>query len=123
MELGQMARGDEVMQYEANWATEGLYVIADAIAAKRGDANALVQNSGGDEFVCGTFQMRPYCWCEGDVHPEGCPPQFVYGAAGFVLRWYKYAGRGQTANLPKPPGMLWELAVADCIQAVDKWVP
>lgn len=122
MELGQMVRGDTVFEHEAHWATEGLFVIADAIAAKRGDQSPLVNNSGGDEFVCPTFAMRPYCWCEGDVHPDGCPPQFEY-ANGFKIRWYKYAGRGQTANMAKPPGMAWELAVADCIQAVAKWTP
>lgn len=123
MELGQLARGDTVLEHEAWWATEGLFVIADAIAAKRGDASTLVQNSGGDEFVCPTFSMRTYCWCEGEEHKDGCPPQFEYRPANFVIRWYKYAGRSQTANMPKPPGMLWELAVADCIQAVAKWEP
>jgi hypothetical protein len=125
-----MVRGEAAEEHEANWATEGLFVIADAIKAKRGDSYSLVGNSGGDDFVCPTFSMRAYCWCEGDRHPGktldggySCPPNFEFPASGFVLRWYKYAGRGQNANRPKPPGMLWEVTVAQCIMAVSTWKP
>ena len=109
--------------YEANWALEGLFVIADAIKAKREDDYSLVLKNSGEDFVCPTFEMRAFCWCDGSVHPDGCPVNFLFGSAGFWIAWREYAGREMVANLPKPPGMRWELAVATCIRAVDAWAP
>ena len=114
----------EAQEHEANWATEGLFVIADAIKAKRGDTHSLVSNYGGEDFVCPTFTMRAYCE---SVAPFGEsieePANFEFHPAGFAISWYKYAGRSQKANRPKPPGLMWELAVADCIKAVSNWSP
>lgn len=111
-------------EIDAYWATEGLFVIADAIMAKRGDTHSLVSSEGADDFISPVFTMRSYS--ESDA-PMGVdvedPPNFEFPAAGFVISWYKYAGRSQKANRPKPPGMMWELAVADCIRAVAAFEP
>ena len=109
---------DASEQHEAFWATEGLFVIADAIMAQRGDPTSLLNDDGEAEFVSTTFTMRPYCGCLGSTHPTGCPPNFEFPAASFELHWERIAGIHQVANRPKPPGMLWELAVAECIRAV-----
>ena len=109
--------------HEAIWATEGLFVIADAIKARREDQDLLVLERGMEEFVCPTFEMRSYCSCEGSTHPDGCPANFVFHPAGFWVTWHNYVGRNQVSNRPKPPGLLWELAVADCIKAVAAWTP
>jgi len=108
-------------QHEAFWATEGLFVIADAIVAQRGDEMSLVNKDARGEFACPTFTMRAYCGCEGAQHPVGCPPNFEFPAAGFELWWERLVGVHQIANREKPPGMRWELAVADCIRAVGEW--
>lgn len=111
-------------EHEAYWATEGLFVIADAIKAKRGDSHPLVLSGDAEDFVCSTFAMRAYRESiaqMGEVVED--PPNFEFPGAGFELSWYKYAGRSPKANRPKPPGMMWELAVAECIKAVAAWVP
>ena len=106
-------------EHEAIWATEGLFVIADAIKAKRGDDDLIVNDKGMPEFVCPIFTMRSYSEAGYDAEE----PNFVFHPAGFQIVWYKYVGRGQVGNRPKPPGMMWESAVADCIKAVAAWVP
>jgi hypothetical protein len=50
----------------------------------------------GEHFENEVFSMRAYCWCDGDRHPDGCPPNFKCG--DFEVRWYKYLGRGSSMN-------------------------
>ena len=60
-------------------------------------------NDGGEDFICPIFTMRAYC--ESDA-PMGVdvedPPNFEFHPAGFVISWYKYAGRSQKANRKRP---------------------
>lgn len=109
-------------EYPAYWATEGLFVIADAIKAKRGDENSLVMNEGGSDFVCSTFIMRSHREPPDDVTAV-IPANFSFHPASFEIRWERLAGIHQVANRPKPPGMMWELAVAECIKAVADFSP
>lgn len=109
-------------EHDAYWAGEGLFVIADAIQAKRGDDGLLVNDTHLPDFVCLEFELRAHCGCEGLMHPNGCPPNFVYHAQSgvFTIRWENFLGKRMVASAPKPEGMRWELAVAHCIRAVDR---
>lgn len=54
-------------------------------------------NVGGDgEYIGDKFEIRAYCWCCGDIHPHGCPPNFKY--KDWMIDWYKYITRGHCQN-------------------------
>jgi hypothetical protein len=75
-------------------------------------------NSGCEPFDNGTFQMRPYCWCdgEGEGHEDGCPPNFVCG--DFEARWYKHARRGASQN--KHVSMKeWRQIMVRCLTSLE----
>lgn len=135
MELGQLLLSNTPMQsYEADWATDGLYMIAEVIAEFRGQSygqygygNLLTSNSGEPEYTNSVFEMRPYCWCdsgwdenENNPHAKGCPPNFVYKKNGLVITWYKHAGRGITSNMEYPGAKNWFKAVSKCIESVKE---
>lgn len=53
----------------------------------------------GSEFENKVFEMRSFCWCDGQRHPDGCPPNFKYkNNKPFEVEWYKYLGRGMETN-------------------------
>lgn len=126
MELGQMLTNNKQWEeYDADWATDGLHLIAQVIAEKRGHDpvggwTTLTSNSGEDEYENETFYMSSYCWCEGEKegHEEGCPPNFIYKPNGFQISWYKHAGRGIRANKEYPGAKNWAQAVMKCIESI-----
>mgnify|MGYP003345957487 CR=1 FL=1 len=126
MELGQLLLSNTPPQeYEAEWATDGLHLIAQVIAELRGkDPNGgwttLTSNSGEEDFENDVFFMSSYCWCDGDRHPEGCPPNFIYKPNGLVVSWYKHAGRGIRANMEYPGAKNWFKAISKCIESIGK---
>ena len=64
LELGQMIfSNNDWYSYDADWATDGLVMIAQVIAELRGEDpdggwTTLTSNSGGEEFVNDVFEMR-----------------------------------------------------------------
>lgn len=52
----------------------------------------------------GTFELRAYCWCDGEQegHEDGCPPNFRFPGRDFEVRWYKHSSRGASQNRPMP---------------------
>lgn len=132
MELGQLLLSNANHEkYEADWATDGLYMISQVIAEYRGKDplggwTTLASNSGDEDFINDVFEMRSYCWCEGgwgeedESHPHsnGCPPNFVYKPNGFVVTWYKHAGRGIRANKEYPGAKVWAGVVMKCIESI-----
>ena len=124
MELGQILFSNTTLEeYEADWATEGLTMIAEVITEYRGKIpdgwGELTSNSGAEEFINDVFEMRSYCWCFGDgEHKDGCPPNFVYKKNGLVITWYKHAGRGIRANMEYPGARNWFKAINNCIESI-----
>ena len=132
LELGQMIlSNNDWHQYDADWATDGLVMIAQVIAELRGeDPNGgwttLTSNSGGEDFVNDTFEMRSYCWCdsawdENEDHPhaKGCPPNFLYKPTGMIVTWYKHANRGITSNKKYPGARTWFEIVNNCVRSIE----
>ena len=119
LELGQMLLSNTPWnEYEADWATDGLNLIAECIAEFRGNESVLTTNSGGEPFENTTFAMRSYCWCDGDIHMDTCPPNFEYKINGFTVSWYKHAGRGITANMKYPGAYNWVKAINTCVESI-----
>lgn len=138
MELGLLLSNTPVQQYEADWASDGLHMIAEVIAEFRGQSygqygygNLLTSNSGEPDYINNVFEMRSYCWCgagwgiddeedSNEPHAKGCPPNFVYKKNGLIINWYKHASRGITSNMEYPGAKNWFKAVAACIESVKE---
>lgn len=126
LELGQLLTTDrDWHRYDADWATDGLYMIAQIIAEDRGKDPlggwvTLTSNSGEEEYINDIFEMRPYCWCDGEHegHQDGCPPNFIYKPTGLSIQWYKHAGRGIVANQKYNSAIYWFNIVKSCIDSI-----
>ena len=136
LELGQLVLSNTPYQsYDADWATDGLCLIAEVIAEFRGYSygeygygNLLTSNSGEPDYINSIFEMRSYCWCDGYLeedeslpHAKGCPPNFLYKKNGLTITWYKHAGRGITANMEYPGARNWAKAVMTCIESIKEY--
>lgn len=69
----------------------------------------------GGEFEAPAFKVRAYCWCDGDTHPEGCPPNFEW--KNVRICWYKHLSRGTSANIDLTPNLVAEM-LTDCLESV-----
>ena len=62
--------------------------------------HAVEFNSSGDNptevgsFDNDVFTLEAYCWCDGTIHLEDCPPNFTHKRTGYSVSWYKHLGRG-----------------------------
>lgn len=127
VELSQaLITNTEWHSYDADWASNGLHLIAQVITELRGNDpnggwNTLTSNSGEQEFINNIFEMRSYCWCDGgyEGHENGCPPNFLYRPSGLVITWYKHAARGITANKNYPGARNWFEIIKTCINSID----
>lgn len=72
-------------------------------------------SAGEAPFVTDVFSMLPYCWCGGDAHPDGCPPNFTW--RNVQISWYKHLGRGTSSNIDLSPDLISEL-LDDCLASV-----
>lgn len=127
-EIGQILMSNtETYGHEADWATDGLRAIAQAIAEHRGYVTnqhgygpKLTSNEGDDEFRNEIFDMRTYCWCDGSTegHEDACPPNFLHKPSGLSITWYKHAGRGITANVEWLTTKQWYSIVNECIESI-----
>jgi hypothetical protein len=104
LELGQMLSAPNTQTLTApDFIEDGLRLIAEAVKDKTGRKDngfwgLLTDNSGKPEFENSVFAMRSYCWCDGGLHPDGCPPNFEHYPSGLAVSWYKHARRGVTIN-------------------------
>lgn len=132
LELGQvLLSNNDWHQYECNWAQDGLNLIAEVIAELRGEKYSRygwdglhTSNSGAEEYINDIFEMRSYCWCDpmfedNTVHPNGCPPNFLYKPTGLVITWYKHSGRSATSNKKYPGARTWFEIVKHCIGSIE----
>jgi hypothetical protein len=123
IELGQMFFASNTLDKPApDFTHDGLRLIAQAVKVKAGDVDAnfgglLTDNSGEPEYSNPVFTMRCYCWCDGDRHPRGCPPNFEHHPSGLSISWYKYALRGRTINRSVTQAE-WIKIVRECLESI-----
>jgi len=122
-ELGQLATGATFTTVSTpHYVTDG-FTILDALYAERfeggQDLHARVANHGGEPIVNDVFEMRAYCWCDGEAagHEDGCPPNFTHHRTGFQAFWYKHAQRSATCNV-SPTAVEWAEVLRECIDAL-----
>jgi hypothetical protein len=88
-ELGQIAFGQPFKRFGVPDAfSNALSVLGDAIKAATGQNPA---DNSGARFNCPTFQMHAYSWSDDEQ-----PFNFKWGEV--EVSWYKYLGRGESAN-------------------------
>lgn len=120
VELGQVAfAGNDLLGYDCFDAEPGLRVLGELLSAQQGVGDGWPVVYGPDDvFENDVFTIRAYCWCDGDRHPDGCPPNFVHHGSGWTINWYKHVGRGLSSDRPFDRdawvGVLW-----DCIRSID----
>lgn len=97
-ELGQI-----ILSNNTPWNELPMQEEVEAILWKIGEqildrelAHGDPMDNSGAQYENETFKARAYCWCEGELHPEGCPPNFEW--RDFRACWYKHAGRGNSQN-------------------------
>ena len=78
-------------------------------------------NSGG-EFMSDKFAIRAYCWCDGELHPQGCPPNFEHFSSGFLVSWYKNLGRGSSQNKILNRAE-WQKIYSECCNSIKNTPP
>ena len=78
-----------------------------------------IGSNAAQRFANNTFAMRDYCWCDGDVHPEGCPPNFYHYASGVRCAWYKGIQRSPSVNVDASPWLAAEILI-DCIGSLKR---
>lgn len=121
MELGQwLLQGSDVQEFEAYWASDGIDLIANKLADISREYDGIGANTNSF-FENDTFMMKDYCWCdnEREGHEEACPPNFVHKPTNFIITWYKYYGRGMTAN-KNLSALEWLEILKDCIQSLEE---
>lgn len=116
IELGQaFLSGNGVLEHDYYEAESGLYALAQIVAVRLG------RPAGWDvpEFANTAFTIRPYCWCDNEEHPDGCPPNFAH-RYGLRINWYKHIGRGMSANWEYDDRQ-WVDVLVDCIRSIDDY--
>ena len=82
-----------------------------------GKCNGNPTSNSGVIFECDVFKMRAYCWCDGTVHTNECPPNFEW--RDFVAGWYKHVGRSNSQNRPMDANEIVQM-LAECAAAIAK---
>lgn len=67
----------------------------------------------GNWFKCDTFEVQAYSWGD-DEQP------FNFKWRDVEVSWYKYLGRGLSANQELPPTLISEM-LDDCLKAAAAW--
>lgn len=121
-ELGQ--RAFSTTEYYEHEAPELLVAVLHAIGDEmervmwnitQEEYHSPLGNYGTEPFVTSAFTMRSYCWCDGGIHPNDCPPNFEW--RDLKVSWYKHASRGTSCNRPVTPDDCAEI-LTDCLLAV-----
>jgi hypothetical protein len=114
-ELGQFAFSNTPWQpVDGDMYVRGLSLLGELATPLLGGNPT--HNEGSDAYESSVFQIRTYCWCDGERpgHEDGCPPNFVHLTSGLQVTWYKYAGRGTSANRILSPAD-WAQVMAECL--------
>lgn len=117
-ELGQMLFGQPHQAFEAPPALEhalsliGENIVAAAAARKEQQDNPF-QNTGAT-FKNDVFEVQAYSWNEEEEQP------FNFAWRDLRVSWYKYVGRGMSANMEVDARLVNEMLI-DCLNSI--WSP
>lgn len=118
-ELGQMCFGQPYRQFAVPEIMESVMrTISDEMDRvfwnmRQKEYDSPFNNSGAS-FRCPTFTAVSYSW--GD---EGQPYNFKHQKSGLTISWYKWSGRGASADREITPDLAAEV-LTDCLAAVRR---
>ena len=78
------------------YVVRGIEMLGSLVA--NGDPDKDPCSNSGASFKNDIFEISAYCWCDGERHPDGCPPNFKCG--DFSAEWYKHVNRGFIQSRP-----------------------
>lgn len=117
-ELGQfLFSNTEMFEHDVPPFIEtSLDALGDLVSEGRYENNPT--SNTGAEFSNDVFQLRAYCWCDGEAegHEDGCPPNFVCG--DLAITWYKHSHRGASMSRPVPFAE-WLTIFAKCVNSLE----
>jgi hypothetical protein len=111
-ELGQVVFGQPYQKYDVDyWLESAITAIRHyLVATKDNDFADPFSNSGGD-FTCDAFEVQAYNWNDEVDQP------YNFKWRDLQVSWYKYFGRGMSANRKVKRGELLKM-VDECIDAI-----
>lgn len=117
-ELGQMCFGQPWQQHETSELVRAvLSRIDDELGRVIWNTTQEAYNSPfgntSESFKCDAFEVQAYSWAE-----DGQPYNFKW--RDVEISWYKYLGRGMSANKVLEPGLLSEM-LDDCMAALSRY--
>ena len=115
-ELGQMAFGQPFQQFEVPeiWGAAFLSLSNELDRVMGNIHQERYYNpfeNTGNRFDCPTFSAHAYSWGD-DEQPWNFKWRDV------LISWYKWAGRGMSANIELTPNMAAEM-LDDCLAAIQ----
>lgn len=120
-ELGQMMfAGGSINEYDVpELAESAIRTISDELQRVYWNNNQKelpdpTSNTGEVFDELDTFKIRAFDWSD----PEEYEPNFQW--RDYKVNWYKYLGRGTTANRPITPNEIAEM-LDECLKAIRQW--
>lgn len=115
LELGQLVfAGNDLLDHDCFEAEDGLRVLALLLP----NSDYPLGSGPYGDYSNEVFALRAYCWCDGERHTDGCPPNFEHYPSGLKINFYKHIGRGMSSNRPFDPEQ-WKLVLWDCLRSID----
>ena len=114
-ELGQMAFGQPWKEYEVPeiWVA-ALSHLSDELGRAMWNRSQVEYHSPfgntGERFDCPAFSAHAYSWSDDDQ-------KWNFKWRDVEISWYKWLGRGMSANMQLTPDMAAEMLV-ECLHAV-----
>lgn len=118
-ELGQVCFGQPYKQFTVPEIMEAVMrAISDEMERVFWNLRQIEYNSPfnntGESFRCPTFTAVSYSWGDG-----GQPYNFKHQKSGLLISWYKWSGRGASADREITPDIAAEV-MADCLAAIRR---
>ncbi len=117
-ELGQQIHGQPFKQYAtSDLVDSALYYIRDRLDNVMWNINQREYDSPfantGNDFKCDLFEVHAYSWSDE-------PQPFNFKWRDVEISWYKYLGRGMSANMEIPPALTDEM-LTECLKALERY--
>lgn len=117
-ELGQALFGQPTKQFAVpaimDAAIEAIACEIERVVGNTKHLDLCPMRNAAEAFRCATFGAWAYDWA-GDEQPYN----FCHPARGTCISWYKYSGRGMSANRDISPADA-SLILIDCLSALHR---
>ena len=117
-ELGQMAFGQPHQQFKVSPIVDAaLGFIRERLEVALWNVHQREKQTpfanAGETFTTDVFDAQAYSWAD-----DAQPYNFKWGAV--EISWYKYLGRGMSANMKITPEMAEKMLI-ECVASISAW--